>query len=129
MKRTETIAHYKEAFLEGKSDEIRANFENKDINKQYASIVAWKRRQAGKSDNGVTVSSIVELLRNAKKAISQLSDLSDKDTEKIASLCNEVAEEAANFDMIKKSRKLRQLKEQQDSIARAIAELEEEGVK
>ena len=45
MKKTDTIALYLEEYLNGKSDEDRQRFYEKPVEKQYSTIMAWKRRR------------------------------------------------------------------------------------
>lgn len=75
MKKTETIALYRDAFLEGKDEETRRKFDEKDINKQYSSIIAWRRRRNISSDDDEQPSAALalELLKKAKKLSTPLT--------------------------------------------------------
>ena len=114
MKKTETIALYRDAFLEGKDEETRRKFDEKDINKQYSSIIAWRRRRNISSDDDEQPSAALalELLKKAKKVINDLDSLSPRDSEKLWDAANEVAGDVNNFERIKKSKTIKKFKKE-----------------
>lgn len=130
MKKSETIALYRDAFLEGKDEIDRRKFEEKTEDKQYAAIMAWKRRKS-LSESAVdnSAAGIIDVLKKARKNILSIQNLSAKDSEKIAKLAEALADDVKNFDLIKKGRRLRELKSQRSSLDREIEILESEGVK
>lgn len=130
MKKTDTIALYKEAFLAGKDEETRRRFEEKDVEKQYGSIIAWRRRQKKSQtesvDNEVmTPAAILDCLKKIKKNIPDLPSLGQGDAEKILSLIGEIADDIRNFDRIKKSQLLSRLESEQQEIDRQRNSLQE----
>lgn len=126
MKKTETIALYRDAFLEGKDEETRRKFDEKDINKQYSSIIAWRRRRNISSDDDEQPSAALalELLKKAKKVINDLDSLSPRDSEKLWDAANEVADDVNNFDRIKKSRLIKELESEKEKLQRQGENLE-----
>lgn len=135
MKRTDTIAMYLEGFLAGKPEGTREKFLAKDINKQYASIMAWKHRQgmAAKSSSDVTATDIANSVRSAARMIVKLETCSDADLKRINKAIEELQDQLNNFDKIKKERLLSQLENEQlrisregDEIRRQIDELKKQ---
>lgn len=130
MKRSETIALYTEAFLEGKDDVARQKFEAKNDNQKYAAIMTWKRRKAlSSASEKPSAATVITSLKNIKKTIAELSDLPSKDSEKILALLDAIREDVNNFEYIKKGQLLKKLRNQRSSLDREIEQLENEGVK
>ena len=125
MKKSDTIALYKEAVLEGKDEIDRRRFEEKPLDKQYGSIMAWKRRQnLAKAPNDKSAATIINSLKAAWKMIPELQELPQKEAEKMLSLAESIASDVKNFDLIKKSQLLDKLKSQRESLDREIEMLE-----
>ncbi len=126
MKKTDTIALYLEEYLNGKSDEDRQRFYEKPVEKQYSTIMAWKRRReiANSNANPTSVSAMVETFKKIKKAIGELDTLSPKDADRLRGALNEIYYDIDNFDKIKKSQLLRELESEKERIARESENLD-----
>ncbi|MDE6009223.1 MAG: hypothetical protein K2G90_08460 [Muribaculaceae bacterium] len=128
MKKTETIALYKEAFLAGKPEDVRRKFEEKDVEKQYSSIIAWRRRQRKSSVDApeeekmekqpLIPTSILESLREIKNTIPTFDELPHEMREQLLSVLGEITSDIHNFDRIKKSQLLSKLESEQEEINR-----------
>ncbi|MDE5887657.1 MAG: hypothetical protein K2H46_08735 [Muribaculaceae bacterium] len=128
MKKTETIALYKEAFLAGKPEDVRRKFEEKDVEKQYSSIIAWRRRQRKSSVDApeeekmekqpLTPTSILESLREIKNTIPTFDELPHEMRDQLLSVLGEITSDIHNFDRIKKSQLLSKLESEQEEINR-----------
>lgn len=130
MKKTETIALYRDAFLEGKDEIDRRKFEEKDIDRQYAAVMAWKRRKTlAEAAGNSSAASIAAMLKNARKSVAELPELSPKESERLLALVDSLREDIAGFEFIKKGRLLRALRSQRSSLDKEIEQLEREGVK
>lgn len=124
MKKTDTIAFYRDAYLNGKSDEEIRMFDEKGIDKQYGSIMAWKRRsrlaaesQGRKEEKeAVSVISIVALLRKVKTDIRSLERLNDTDREKLHEALEGAMDEVNNFDRYKMEKLIRELEDKRQEI-------------
>ncbi|MDE5876921.1 MAG: hypothetical protein K2H47_05425 [Muribaculaceae bacterium] len=100
MTRQETVEKYQEAFLAGRTDEQRAQFQAKDVNKQYASIKQWMRKSNLKepaNDSG-KLSAILKMVRSIHKSIEKTPTLSDKDLERIHAELDTVKELLSDYD-------------------------------
>lgn len=126
MKKTDTIALYIDEYMSGKSDEDRNKFLEKPVDKQYAAIMAWKRRKeiAGASGSPASPAAMMEVLKKIKKTIPELDNLSQKDADKLRSTLNEIIYDIDNFDKIKKAQLLRELENEKDRISRQGEDLD-----
>lgn len=130
MKKSETIALYRDAYLEGKDEIDRRSFDEKDEARQYAAIMSWRRRQelaaAGKE---ASPSFVLETVKKARKLLLALNELVPKDRERLSAATAELKDDIDNFELILKGRRLRELRNQRSSLDKEIEQLESEGVK
>lgn len=126
MKKTETIALYIDEFLNGKSDEDRQQFYEKPVDKQYSTIMAWKRRRdlSGNNANVSSVAAMTETLRKVRKAIPALDSLTPKDADRLRAALNEIYYDIDNFDKIKKGQLLRELESEKEKIVKQTENLD-----
>ncbi len=133
MKKTETIALYKESFLAGKPEEVRRRFEEKDMEKQYSSIIAWRRRQRKSTPEEheetpqpeLTPTSIISTLERIKAAIPEFDNIPHEDREAMLRLTGEITSDIQNFDRIKKSQLLSRLETEQEEMNRQRESLQQ----
>lgn len=134
MKKTDTIAMYREAYLAGRDEADRKAFEEKDVARQYTAIMSWKRRQelAASAPSRLagqgSVASIIEAVRNACKALQSMEELSSRDSERLSEAVSQLRYELENFDIIRKGRRLKELRSRRSELDREIGLLESEGV-
>ena len=127
MKKTERIALLREEYLRGKSEEERRQFDEKDVDKQYGAIMAWKRRkneaqkkakETVEEKEEATVSSIVAVLCKVKDDIHSLKALTDEDRGRLYDAFNAATDQVNNFDRYKKSELLQRLESERDEVFR-----------
>lgn len=127
MKKTERIALLRDEYLRGKSDEERRMFDEKDVDKQYGAIMAWRRRKQESSKKvnetveekeEVSVSTIVAVLNKVKDEIHSLKSLTDEDRGRLYDALNAATDQVNNFDRYKKSELLQKLESERDEIFR-----------
>lgn len=133
MKKSDTIALYRDAYLEGRDEVDRRNFEEKDENRQYAAIMSWKRRQeiaagAKEAVNANTPNGVYDLVKKAHKALLALNELQQKDQLRLMEAVDRLKEDTDNFEQILKGRRLKELRAQLSNLNREIEQLENEGV-
>lgn len=129
MKKSDTIALYKDAYLEGRDEIDRRAFYEKDEARQYAAIMSWRRcQEQAATDRDASPSAIYDMLKKARKVLLALNELSPKDRERLSAATNELKNDIDNFDIILKGRRLRELRSQRDSLAKEIEMLENEGI-
>ena len=86
MKKSETVALYRDAFLAVKDEDAIQKFAEKELEKQYIAIMNWKRKQkasAGMSALSSTVKDVLSHIKEAHKSLQKLETLSPKDSEKL----------------------------------------------
>mgnify|MGYP006342328151 CR=1 FL=1 len=64
MGKAETVAKYIDEFLKGRSPEMVAKFKSRDVEKQYFSIMQWKRKQRIESMTPKNADVIINALVN-----------------------------------------------------------------
>lgn len=133
MKKSETIALYRDAYLEGRDEVDRRNFEEKDESRQYAAIMSWKRRQeiaagAKETANTNNPNGVYDLIKKTHKALLALNELSQKDQLRLMEAVDRLKDDTYNFEQILKGRRLRELRAQLSNLNREIEQLENEGV-
>ncbi len=129
MKKSDTIALYRDAYLEGRDEVDRRAFYEKDEARQYAAIMSWRRRQEqAATDREASPSGVYDLIKKARKVLLALNELAPKEKERLSIAANELKNDIDNFDIILKGRRLRELRSQRDSLAKEIEMLESEGI-
>ena len=79
MKKSETIALYRDAYLEGRDEIDRRAFEEKDEARQYAAIMSWRRRQEqAATDREASPAAVLEAVKRARKVLLALTELAPK---------------------------------------------------
>jgi hypothetical protein len=128
MTRKETVAAYAEEFLKGRSEEARAKFFAKSLDKQYQSVMSFRRRQTLKNQGanaaGVAVGDVVRYLRQAHNMIQQIDVLTDKGSEKIRTELENLKETINNFEQIKTRQEIEKLNKEIETKNKLKAELE-----
>ena len=128
MTRKETVAAYAEEFLKGRSEEARAKFFAKSLDKQYQSVMSFRRRQTLKNQGanaaGVAVGDVVRYLRQAHNMIQQIDVLTDKGSEKIRTELENLKETINNFEQIKTRQEIEKLKKEIETKNKLKEELE-----
>lgn len=133
MKRTKegTIARYKPEYFANKSEEQIKAFEASPLEKQYYTIMNWRRsvekakKKNTEDSSEPTFNSFFKLLNDANKELQKLSNLSSKETEKAYSIIDIIKNNIANFDKIKKHRLLNELLKKERKIQSEIASIKE----
>lgn len=133
MRRTkgETIAEYRDLFLEGKSDDYKNKFNEKSEDQQYAAIANWKRNAknlgaATKDLAKVTAATVVGYLKDAHKKLVKLETLTPKEAQKIQNVLDAVKGAIDNFDKIKKQQLIEVLKSEKEKLARQNQDIDQQ---
>lgn len=127
MKREETIAKYLETYLEGKSDEQRAAFLSKDINKQYSAIMAWKRRGALKkvTEGGITATEVMKHIKGLQGLIPMVSSLTRQQIDSMLAEVEKVKDLLNGFEAERARREIEDLERRKRELDEKIARLRE----
>lgn len=124
MKREDTIKMYIAQFLEGKSDSQREAFLSKDINKQYASIMAWKYRNNNKeAQKGIGYAELSRHIRSLGKLIPTATGLTGRQIANLKKSLADTIEMLDNFSQIQRAQELKELEQQRQALEAKIDEL------
>lgn len=125
MGKQETVDKYKEQFLEGRSEEARARFLSKDIDKQYISIMGWRRRNKMKKEKDTpSASNIILELRSVRKNIVNV-DLTPKDAERILREIDALKGSVENYEKLVAEKELHRLEADRRKMSEMIEALRE----
>ena len=124
MKKEDTIQLYIEEYLSDKSDEQKTEFRNRDIARQYSTIMAWKRRRSLKVlEQQSDASSILAALRQVRMSIEASKDMSETDMNKIKEAVTQISESIASCELRRDLREIEELQRRQDEINRRLETL------
>lgn len=129
MKKSETIAKFRDEFLAGKSAKYQEKFQTKNENQQYIAIMNWKRKaQALGEATGdlakVTMGNVVGHLKKAHKHLTSMATLSPREAAKVQKLLDSVKETIDNFDRVKKEQLLAALKAEKNKLAKQGSDID-----
>lgn len=123
MGKSETVAKYIDEYLKGRTPEMAEKFRNKDVDKQYFSIMQWKRKQRIESLTPKNADEIVANLKNVKDLINNLAELTPEDMKKINLTLDEIQVCLNDYMTKQRVRKIQELEQKQSEIARQLQEL------
>lgn len=124
MKREETINKYLEKYLEGKSEQQRAEFMAKDTNKQYSAIMAWKRRSSlKKAVEGITAAEVLKHIKTLPTLISMVDILSAQQIQTLLGELDKVRAKLENYEADRARREIEELEKRKQELDRKIARL------
>ncbi len=124
MKREDTIKLYAEDFLKGKSDKVREAFYAKSLDKQYASIMAWKKRVSEKGmPQTATIGDVMNHLRMSQNLLARLNDLTPRDKSKIEEAMARIRESIEDFEATKRQRAIDNLEAEIKAKTRQLDKL------
>lgn len=124
MKREETIKMYVDEYLQGKSEHQKEKFLSKDVNHQYASLMAWKRRKELKDGLvGIGVAELLKHIRSFRRLVPRASELSANEIKKLYKELEEAKLVLDNYDRLKAQRELEQLEQERRALEQRIDHL------
>jgi hypothetical protein len=129
--REETIRQYADQYLQGKSEAQRQDFYSKPVERQYANIMAWKRRAEKRREASEEMSlDVADVIKHAR-SLTSLIDLTGNMTQDEMRQMHEAVDAAKhaldNYYRVRNTRELQALKRQQEEIQRRIDQLRYEG--
>lgn len=111
-------------YLNGRSEKFIANYEARDMDHKYLSIMAWKRRQkeapANREDAG---SELLKSLRRLRKALENGVVLNENEIKKVGKELNYMREALTNYNDIQRQRAIEALERESQRIAEKLAAL------
>ena len=126
MSKLDTVNKYKEEFLEGKSAEKVARFLEKDVDKQYASIMQWRLKQRRAQNTPKSTKDIVEGLRKMNAMIQNAPELTNQDVQAIADELTTLNDTLNNYAVRQRERMIQELEAQRRQLDARLAALRPE---
>lgn len=122
MNKEETVKHYREAFLAGRTPAYALKFDAKSVNNQYASIMTWRRknRQAATEPQG---NAVVEQMRSVRTMAMRAKDLTATDIDKLEVEANELLRSLGELRITARERELRMLESEREALENRIQRL------
>lgn len=130
-KREEAVKRYCEDFLRDKSDEKRVEFFSKPLEKQYATIMAWKYRQdkhkevrsrRPRRQAALTPADVLRHIRALPELIAMIDNMADKDFDPMYQALDEARVALNNYHATRQARIIARLEQERDAIQRKIDE-------
>lgn len=120
MGKAETVAKYIEEFLREKKPEFAEKFRNKDVNKQYASIMGWRRKLKHIEETPKSNDDILAQIQQAKSLIMNASEISAQEAKLIGEQIAELQNALAYSLEQQRIRTIQDLERKQQEIARQL---------
>lgn len=125
-KKEETIEKYKEEFLGNRSEEARREFLSRSIDRQYASIMAWKHRQYSADKGMHDVESLIDGLRVVRKSLPLVENIDEKDLKKLRKELGLVEVAIAAYEKQQRVKEIKELEQQQKELVKRLTILKGE---
>ncbi len=123
--REESVKELLPAFLQGRSQHFIDKFNARDFDRQYQSIMQWKRR-ASLEAKPAAAAELMKILKKVIKTLDNGVEMTSSENQKIGKLLNGVREKLSNQQAIIRQREIEALERQYSAIARQIASLKGE---
>ncbi len=124
MGKAETVAKYADEFLKGKSEEAKARFREKELGKQYASIMQWRSKQRKSSGSReVCAADIAALIKQAKSELQRLSSLDERESRTLYAEIDALRLALGDYEEEQRQRRIRDLETRREEINRELQRL------
>lgn len=125
MGKAETVKKYADEFLKGKSEEAKAKFHEKDVSKQYASIMQWrsKMRRNSSATKTTTITNVLALLRQAKALLPRINSMDEQKTKLLFAEIDSLRQAVSVYEEGLRQRRIRELEARKEEISRELQKL------
>lgn len=123
MGKAETVAKYIDEYLKDKSPTAVEKFHTKDVDKQYASIMGWRRKLRLEASTPDSADEIVDYLKHAKVLIGNAPEISQQDMERIKVQLQQLQDYIVEYQEVQRMQKIAELEQRQQEIARQLQRL------
>lgn len=123
MGKTETVAKYITEYLKDKSPEFADKFRAKDVEKQYASIMGWRRKLRQEAATPESAEAIVDYLKQAKVLIGNATAISEEELKRITDQVELLRQYLEEYKESQRQRRIAELEQQQEEINRQLRRL------
>lgn len=112
-----TVAQYRDEFLSGRSQSAREEFLSRPLDKQYASIIQWRRNKRLRESIPAATSEIIAALDNVRDLISNAAEISQADASAINERLDSLHVHLAEYLEKQKARTISELEAESARIA------------
>lgn len=117
------MAQYIDEFLSGRTQKSKEEFRARPIEKQYASIIQWRRSRRLKDVTPRNAADILSSLSHTAELINNASEISDQEAQAIYSAISSLNDHVTRYMEQQRERRIRELEQQSQSIAAELAKL------
>lgn len=122
----DTIRKYLDEYLKNKSEDKRQEFMSKSESKQYAAIMAWKRRnELRDKERGLSAADVIKHAASLKTLIELTDNFNEKEMERMYEALGEAKTSLDNFHRMRKEREIKRLEQEQRELQDRINRLRE----
>lgn len=123
MGKADTVARFIDEFLKGKSEEAQQRFREKEIDKQYSSIMQWRSKSRRSQQPVSPGNEILNELRGVKNKISKAPLINSQECRLIYSEIEALRNTLSIYEEEQKMRRIRELEAQKEAIAAELQRL------
>lgn len=123
MGKADTVARFIDDFLKGKSEEAQQRFREKEIDKQYSSIMQWRSKSRRSQQPVSPGNEILNELRGVKNKISKAPLINSQECRLIYSEIEALRNTLSIYEEEQKMRRIRELEAQKEAIAAELQRL------
>lgn len=122
----ESIDELLPAYFAGRSESFKEKFYARDLEHQYMSIMAWRRRSktpvVAPKEAGVV---LLKDLKKVRRGLELGAELSELEIKKLGRELNLIREALSNYDEIRRQREIEDLEREYEKIAQRLNSLRE----
>ena len=123
MGKVETVQLYLDNYLAGKAPDFCERFKDKSIDKQYAAIMAWRRKQRIAEDTPQTCNEIVDHIQRTCTLVSNMSGIKESDVARLENEVYALADYLSGFKAELRRREIEDLERRRAEIEAKLNEL------
>ena len=117
------MAQYREEFLKGRSQAAREEFMARPLERQYSSIIQWRRNKRIKEATPRSTSEILETLVRVGEMIGNAPQIEEQDSRQIAERLTQLQEQLAQYMEHQKVRRIEALEQESRRISEQLQQL------
>ncbi len=123
MGKAETVAKYIDEYLKSKNPESAEKFRMKDVEKQYAAIMGWRRKLRQEASTPESADVIVDYLKQARVLIGNAPEISAEDMKRIVEQLDMLRDYLTEYKEEQRKRQISELERKQEEIAQQLRKL------
>ena len=123
MSRQDTVNKYIDQFLKGRGPESCERFRSKSLDKQYSSIMQWRRKLRREDSTPKSTREIIDALRRVNALVGNAPEMGEEDYNAIMAEVDTLLATVDDTVSRHREQKIRQLEEQSRLIAGELEKL------